>query len=457
MFRSVEGKFKYNTAHSGLIINNNLLSNKSKINNDKSSFKVYYVRNLDKNQTVLAATKLELNSLPTLEKLSEQTNKSYTKSQTYQNIPVLKKYYDVGYLGYLYKGENNTGQNTLYMLYKESDTVPNYQHKLDVNIGTEKLLNTYKKLRILVVINDKESSQPLSRITTSIQNDPYKKVTEIISRLLGIVSNNNKTNIIKPLQKIGNALSPDNKIYPIYLPIDKNALLQITLLDDIMYIGIYVKLIDKSDPYGLIIKNADKINFIPVSELRYTNRANYNSITWESINSIIDIENIIYIYGYSEPTDQNIQSLTKRITSCLAGKKDNNYSIDSIGKAIYSKRPTMNIVFSETVTINSLPFISSNDIKQPEQKYGSTLTQPGAAQNIHLIMTRINSCPTYNNANNQTLNLLTNQVGILYSDNAGQKTILYTQNRELKEMPLSKFAEMATTEKPVKYVLVSRL
>jgi hypothetical protein len=62
-----------------------------------------------------------------------------------------------------------------------------------------------------------------------------------------------------------------------------------------------------------------------------------------------------------------------------------------------------------------------------------------------------------NNNNSERITELNMQLGILYSNDKGQKTILYSQNNELKEMPLQQFLQIATTDKPVKYVLVSKL
>lgn len=331
-FKSVEGKFKYNTVFHGLPINN-----KSSEKNNDSPFKVYYVRTLPKNTALLSSIKLSVNDLPAIEKLSEHTNTTSTQSPKYQNLPVLKKYYDAGYLGYLYKGLNNQGQSTLYMLYNGQDTVANNQHELDIDIHPELLMNVYKKLRILVVINDKASSQS---------------------------STGNQPNV------------------PSAIP------------------------------------------------------------------------------------DKNIISLTNRLVACLNGKQDSN---ERVGQALYNKRLTMNIIDSAKINLSSLPFISHTDIMQIKSAKGiSELGQGSGINYPALILSNIHGCNSqiYNNdngtnqlsnQNSERITELNMQLGILYSNNKEQKTILYSQNNELREMPLQQFTEMATTEKPIKYVLVSKL
>jgi hypothetical protein len=365
-FKSVEGKFKYNTAHSGLIINNTPLSNKPNKNNDKSPFKVYYVRNLDKNQTVLEATKLNVNSLPTIEKLSEHTNTNNKRTLTYQNIPVLKKYYDAGYLGYLYKVLHNQDQSTLYMLYND---VKHNATNLELNndYRVEDLLNLYPKLRILVVISDEVSSH-----RSPDANQPKSLV------------------------------SPDKNIIPFTLK----------------HSGTSVPRHSEAQPEGWA----------------------YNRVS--------------------------TVSLTKRLTACLDEKQDIR---ERVGLALYNKRLYMSVVDSDIVNLNSRPFISHTDIMQTKPTEGiSELGQGSGINYPTLILSNIHGCNSqiYNNdngpnqlsnQNSERITELNMQLGILYSNDKGQKTILYTQNNELKEMPLSKFAEMATTEKPVKYVLVSRL
>jgi hypothetical protein len=419
---------------------------------------------LDKNKTVINATGLTLNELPTLNILNENT---ITGTLKYTNITPFKQYYENGYLGYLYKHKNNQNHDTLFMLYKVSDNVPDGKYELGNDCGMSNLLHMFKKLRILLVIKHNQANNITHKINkTKSQNDIYKpNVIKIIRGLLGIVSNSNNKNIIKPIQKIGSALSQDTKIYPIHLPINKNKLSQTTLTQDIMNIGIYVKLIDKESSYGLIIRKIDKFVFIPVSVFA-TYRDDYNSITWESIKPMIDInndiKNIIHIYGYSEPTDLNIKkSLITQIKTCLNNKCDTE---TPIMQALCNKHQSMNIIHVDNVSINSRPFITSSDIiMMNQQSHGSTTqTPPSLNQYPKLIIESIRGCNSINSTNNtnnqrQLIESLLNQLGILYADNTGKKTILYIkQNNELKEMPLRDFTNPHLSEKPVKYVLVTK-
>ena len=131
-------------------------------------------------------------------------------------------------------------------------------------------------------------------------------------------------------------------------------------------------------------------------------------------------------------------------------------------QALCNKHLILNIVSADNVPINSRPFISSTDIFVNQQlRETTTQTPPSFEQYPKLIVESIKSCNLTNSTNNtntqiQKIELLLNQLGILYVDNKGQKTILYSLNNEIKQMSLRNFTNPHLSEKPVKYVLVTK-
>jgi hypothetical protein len=108
-FRTVEGKFQYNTRHSSIESNR---FNTTKIQNqlstqNNSPFKVYYINKLNRNDTVLNAINPQSDAPQTLNTLPELIH----VTASYTDNSVFDKYFQRGYLGYLYKGaakQNNT-------------------------------------------------------------------------------------------------------------------------------------------------------------------------------------------------------------------------------------------------------------------------------------------------------------------------------------------------------------
>lgn len=469
-FKSVEGKFQYNTRQSNIAsnrYNNTKKQNQTSESNKSSPFKVYFINKLNRNYTVLNAISPNIEPDKTINTLPEliHVNASFKQNS------VFDKYYQKGYLGYLYKGiaNKNNKENTLFMLYKGDNNVLYDQHELGNNYGMQNLLSRYKKLRILVVVDPTKINIQAPKVISNIRHEQFNQLNQryvpnvqrVITALTGGKSNNAAKIRLAKIQRN----TPDKIIYPINIPVYSLSFPIVTnnLLNN--DISIYVKLLDLDKSYGFVVNKNNQLMFIPL--LNQPTDTN-TQITW-STKGIYDDSSLIgnRIYGYSESRNDNrypnielykykiiAAKIHKWIYMCMQQKLSHE---DKLIKTIAEKYKSFDVIPISQLTNTTLPFMYLNAMNN------ENITPSSILENIQFCKGMGSTVNIPNNLKDNNYNMVNiidiidKELALLVNKNDELIIVIPNLDNTFTDILLSEHLKnQATKNNHIKYIIIGK-
>ena len=464
-FKSVEGKFQYNTRQSNIAsnrYNNTKKQNQTSESNKSSPFKVYFINKLNRNYKVLKAISPNIEPDKTINTLPEliHVNASFKQNS------VFDKHYQKGYLGYLYKGiaNKNNKKNTLFMLYKGDNNVPLDHHELENNYEMQNLLNMYKKLRILVVVDPTKVNIQASEVISNIRIEQFNQLNQryvpnvqrVITELIGGKSNNAAKIRLAKIQRN----TPDKIIYPINIPVYSSfPIVTNNLLNN--DISVYVKLLDSDKSYGFIVNNNNQLSFIPLlnqptdtnTQITWSTKGIYDKFTRNRIYGYSKLSEGEGVYTNSQLYEHKIKAakLHKWIYICLEQKQKHE---DKLIKTIANKYKSFDVIPISQLTNTKLPFMYLNAMNN---KY---ITPSSILENIQFCRGMSSTVNILNNLrdNYNMSNIINKELALLIVNKNGELIIVIpNSDNTFTDISLNDFLKnQATKNNHIKYIIIGK-